>query len=36
MGAKAGGVVIMNINNGEIIALASSPDFDSNEERRDV
>ena len=33
MGAKAGGLVIMNINNGEIIALASSPDFDANKER---
>ena len=33
MGAKAGGLVIMNIHNGEIIALASSPDFDSNKER---
>ena len=33
MGAKAGGVVIMNIHNGEIIALASSPDFDANKER---
>ncbi len=34
MGAKAGGLVIMNIHNGEIIALASSPDFDANKERR--
>ena len=33
MGAKAGGLVIMNIHNGEIIALASSPDFDANKER---
>ena len=33
MGAKAGGLVIMNIHNGEIIALASSPDFDANRER---
>ena len=33
MGAKAGGVVIMNIHNGEIVALASSPDFDANKER---
>ena len=33
MGAKAGGLVIMNTHNGEIIALASSPDFDANKER---
>lgn len=33
MGAKAGGLVIMNIHSGEIIALASSPDFDANKER---
>ncbi len=33
MGAKAGGVVIMNIHNGEIVALASSPDFNANKER---
>ena len=33
MGASAGGLVIMNIHNGEIIALASSPDFDANKER---
>ena len=33
MGAKAGGVVMMDIHNGEIIALASSPDFDANKER---
>ncbi len=33
MGAKAGGIVIMNIHNGEIIALASSPDFDANKDR---
>ena len=33
MGAKAGGLIIMNIHNGEIIALASSPDFDANKER---
>ena len=33
MGAKAGGLVIMNIHNGEIIALASSPVFDANKER---
>ena len=33
MGAKAGGLVIMNIHNGEIIALASSPNFDANKER---
>ena len=33
MGAKAGGLVIMNIHNGEIVALASSPDFDANKER---
>ena len=36
MRAKAGGVVIMNIHTGEIIALASSPDFDANKERRDL
>ena len=33
MGAKAGGVVIMDIHSGEILALASSPDFDANKER---
>ncbi len=33
MGAKAGGVIVMDIHNGEIIALASSPDFDANKER---
>ena len=33
MGAKAGGVVMMDIHNGEIIALASSPGFDANKER---
>ena len=33
MGAKAGGVVIMDIHNGEIMALASSPGFDANKER---
>ena len=33
MGANAGGVVIMNIHNGEIVALASSPDFNANKER---
>ena len=36
MGAKAGGVIIMNIHNGEIIALSSSPDFDANKERSDL
>ena len=33
MGAKAGGVVIMDIHSGEILALASTPDFDANKER---
>ena len=33
MGAKGGGVVMMDIHNGEIIALASSPGFDANRER---
>ncbi|MDC3081454.1 penicillin-binding protein 2 [Paracoccaceae bacterium] len=33
MGAKAGGVVIMDIHSGEVLALASSPDFDANKER---
>ncbi len=33
MGAKAGGVIIMDIHNGEIMALASSPSFDANKER---
>ncbi len=33
MSAKAGGVVIMDIHSGEILALASSPDFDVNKER---
>ncbi len=36
MGAKAGGVIVMDINNGEIIALASSPDFDANKERGEL
>ena len=36
MGAKAGGVVVMDIHNGEIIALASSPDFDANKERGEL
>ena len=36
MGAKAGGVVIMDINNGEIFALASSPDFNANKERAEL
>ena len=33
MGAKAGGVVIMDIHTGEVLALASSPDFNANKER---
>ena len=33
MSAKAGGVVIMNIHSGEVMALASSPNFDANRER---
>ena len=33
MGAKAGGVVMMDIHSGEILALASTPDFDANKER---
>jgi cell division protein FtsI (penicillin-binding protein 3) len=33
MGAKAGGVIIMNIHTGEVMALASSPDFNPNYER---
>ena len=33
MGAKGGGVVIMDIHSGEVLALASSPDFDANKER---
>ena len=33
MGAKAGGVVIMDIHTGEVVALASSPDFNANKER---
>ena len=36
MGAKAGGVVVMNIHNGEVIALASSPNFDANKERVEI
>jgi len=36
MGAKAGGVVIMNIHNGEIVALASSPDFNANKGRGEL
>ena len=36
MGAKAGGVVMMNIHNGEIVALASSPDFNANKERGEL
>ncbi len=36
MSAKAGGVVIMNIHNGEIIALASSPGFDANKEKGEL
>ena len=36
MGAKAGGVVVMDIHNGEIIALASSPKFDANKERGEL
>ena len=36
MSAKAGGVVIMDIHSGEIIALASSPGFDSNKQRGEL
>ena len=36
MRAKAGGVVIMDIFTGEIIALASAPDFDVNQQRGEL
>ena len=36
MGAKAGGVVVMDIHNGEIMALASSPNFNANKERGEL